>query len=442
MGSMQSGTIRRGNLDALMEQAADYESTGAKSLSGFLRYLTTIRKNVSVSSAQFASGNVVRIMTMHKSKGLEFPVVILPQLGRSLKAGHSEGHLVLHSKMGMGLNFINRERTCKVTTTAYSSIKAQCSQEDMAEEMRVLYVAMTRAKHHLLMVGTPSVKAMRTFNAFGSAKPDAGQIKGASCYLDWLACSPRTKIETVIVDPGELQIAKKPDTIDAPIEDSALTRRLEEALNWKYPHKPRLPLPQKTSVSRIKAGEVTELVTFREPGIKPGKRVSAAQIGTATHALLQNLACVPMTKDDVREKIAELIREGILVQEAAEKIDAEKIAAFTSDSLWARMGNSKRLEKELPFHVRLEASRFFPEAEKEQIYLQGIIDCCFLEEDGWILVDYKTDTVLDGTTPEATAEKHRQQLALYAEALEKLTGKPVKEQLIVLLSLPDVIHLA
>ena len=440
MGAMQSGDVRRGNLDALMAQASVFEADGVKGLPAFLNHIGTVRKNVSIGSAQFASENVVRVITMHKSKGLQFPVVFLPRLGKKFNTRDSTELLMLHDDLGMGIRYA--AGGVRFTTTAWTAIRNANARKAVSEEMRVLYVAMTRAKNHLILMGTVKKYEKDRWSA-GSPRPDSGAVSKAVRFLDWIALTPREHMPLTVLRAETLRqdaaYRARPSE-----QDSSIREALRENLDWKYPYTPKPPLPRKTSVSRIRADEIPGLVSFRDPGEDESAPVTAAQIGTAAHALLQQLPLPlrPLTEEEVAAQTESMKSAGTLAPEAAGLIRADRIAAFTQGDLWQRMSRSDRLERELPFHVQLEASRFYPDAEAQKIILQGIIDCCFIEDGGWVLLDYKTDRIPEGTDPASIAEKHRIQLGLYAEALTKLTGLPVREQWIALLSGPVSVRLA
>ena len=440
VGAMQSGDIRRGNLDALMAQAAAFEADGVKGLPAFLNHIGTVKKNVGIGSAQFASENVVRVITMHKSKGLQFPVVFLPRLGKKFNAQDSREPLMLHDDLGMGIRYA--VGGVRYTTTAWTAIRNANARKTLSEEMRVLYVAMTRAKNHLILMGTVKKYAEDRWSA-GSPLPDAGAVTKAARFLDWIALTPREHMPMTVLRAETLR-ADSAHRARPAEQDPAIRKALEESLHWEYPYTPKPPFPRKTSVSRIRADEFPWLASFRDPGGDEGAPVTAAQIGTAAHALLQQLPLPlrPLTAEEVSALAESMKSAGTLAPEAAGLIRADRIAAFTQGDLWQRMSRSGRLERELPFHVQLEASRFYPEAEAQRIILQGVIDCCFTESGEWVLLDYKTDRIPEGIAPASVAEKHRTQLGLYAEALNRLTGLPVREQWVILLSGPVSVRLA
>ncbi|MBQ2769614.1 MAG: helicase-exonuclease AddAB subunit AddA [Clostridia bacterium] len=440
MGAMLSGSARRANLEALLERARSFEEGGARGLSAFLAYMETVRGGMKLGSAQFAQENVVRVMSMHKSKGLEYPVVICCGLQRRFNRTDSSKPLVLHSTGGLGLKYIDVKKGCRVTTCAYRAIARTIKNEQLAEEMRILYVALTRARQKLICMG--ALTGAQKLLDSAEPSPSAARVTDANNLLTWMLLSPRKHLDTFLRTRESLMGPMAGDLKTLPPEEPALTERLFENLSWVYPHGPKKPLPKKTSVSRIAAGLVAELVHFNTPAfLTEVEGPSAAAAGTATHALLQLLPLRALSQEEVREILDRCIREGSLDAQAAERIPLAKVADFTQGSLWARMMASPRLEQELPFHQMLPAGAFFPEAEEgETIALQGVIDCCFMEDGAWVLLDYKTDRIPRGTSPAAVAEKHRTQLSLYARALEQLTGIPVKERLIVLLNGPVVVE--
>ena len=444
MGSMLSGSARRANVEALLERARTFEEGGARGLSAFLSYMDTVKGGVRLGSAQFAQENVVRVMSMHKSKGLEYPVVICCGLQRRFNRTDTKRALVLHGTGGMGIRYIDAKKGCRVTTCAYRAIARMVKHEQTAEEMRILYVALTRARQKLICMG--ALTGAERLLAAAEPNPSPARVADASNLLTWMLLSPRKHLVTHLRTRESLLGPTAGQRRPLPPEDPALTAQLQENLHWAYPHGAKKPLPKKTSVSRIAADQVTELIHFREPAfLTPEAEAAAPQaaaVGTAAHALLQRLPLRPLSPEALEQIAADLTAQGVLDGAAAAGIPLQRISNFTHGSLWRRMAASERVEQELPFHQLLPAGAFFPEAEEgEMIALQGVIDCCFVEDGAWVLLDYKTDRIPRGVSPEAVAQKHRTQLNLYARALEQLTGIPVKEQLIVLLNGPLVVAL-
>jgi len=208
---------------------------------------------------------------------------------------------------------------------------------------------------------------------------------------------------------------------------------IEQRLGWQYAHAEAARVVAKAAVSRVVRGE-ERLPEFKRPAFLGGE-TSAVFTGTATHAAMQYL---PLTAEQSTEAIsaylAQLAESGRITPEQAAVADAEAIAWFTREAVFARMMSAGRLEREVPFSYPMDAEQLYGIAAEETVLLQGVLDACFLEDGVWTIVDYKTDRVRPGESAELAAARHAGQLRLYALALESLTGKPVKEALVVLLS--------
>ena len=434
MGAGIGGAQRQANLNALLDKAHAFESAGSRGVWSFLRHLALAENNASTGAAQTVTADVVRILTIHKSKGLEFPVVFVAGLGKQFNRMDVNNSLQLHAKFGVALRFIDRDGVQRVKRDTLSRVilSQRVKREQLAEEMRVLYVAMTRARRKLIL--TACLNKPEEKLASSPRVPTAWQAIRCSSPIRWLMMGERSHIE--------LQLHERERFLGGPVSgeaqelppyDPVVLEAIETKLNWTYAHAEAAKILAKASVSRVVKGE-DSLPVFSSPAFL-GEAKSAVFAGTATHAAMQFLPLdAPMEQSATEAYLASLVEKGSITQEQADAADSRAISWFTRDALFMRMQNAERLERELPFSYPIDAQLLYGAEAEETVLLQGVLDACFLEEGDWVIVDYKTDRVRPGESPEQAAQKHASQLRLYALALESLTGRRVKELYVVLLS--------
>lgn len=443
MGALVGGAERQANLDALLARARAFEAGPERGVAAFLRFMDHSKEgNADLGAAQAVGADVVRILTIHRSKGLEFPVVFLCELGRRFRLDGQREDLLLHAAGGIGLRWI--DGGVKRDTAARRALQQRLRREQLAEEMRVLYVGMTRAEHRLVLVG--SWKNAARLLAQAEAHPTAAQVLACTAPLQWALMGTRAHCDTRLHAREPLLAAAPASGRAAPLEApgreaaEALARRLA----WRYPFSAAAALPAKAAVSdlaRRMGAAAAEPPAFDPPAFLPAgapeaaAALTAAERGTAVHAVLAGLPLAPMAEADVRAHVEALVRAGRLTAAQAAAVPCDALSWLTRTPLYARMAASARVERELPFsHAVPAAALFGAEAGAEPVLLQGVIDCCFLTDAGWVLVDYKTDRVPPGEPAARQAAAHAPQLRLYAGALAELTGLPVAERLVVLLS--------
>lgn len=434
MGAGVSGAQRQANLDALLQKAHAFEAAGARGIWSFLRHLALAQNNASVGAAQTVTADVVRILTIHKSKGLEFPVVFVAGLGKQFNRQDVNNSLQLHAGFGLALRYIDREGVQRVKrdTLARVILAQRVKREQLAEEMRVLYVAMTRARRKLIL--TACLNKPEEKLAASPRVPTAWQAIRCSSPVRWLMMGSSNHLSVAIHEREDyLGGAVQASSAELPPFDPVVLEAMEAKLNWTYDYAEAAKIRAKASVSRVVKGE-DRLPQFTRPAFL-GSETSAVFAGTATHAAMQYLPLdVPLDEAQAKEYLRSLTESGRITPEQAEAADASAIAWLSHDALFARMRQAERLERELPFSYPMEAIQLYGIAAEETVLLQGVLDACFLEGGEWVIVDYKTDRVRPGESAEQAAQKHAEQLRLYALALESLTGRRVKELLVVLLS--------
>ena len=501
VSAMPAGETRRANLDMLVEKAAAYESTSYKGLFHFVRYIEKLKKfdtDFGEASVAGEQDNTVRIMSIHKSKGLEFPVVFLAGLGKRFNKQDAYGQIILDADLGAAADFLDLELRVQAPTLKKQALKRRTELETMGEELRVLYVAMTRAKEKLIM--TAADKSLE--NKLGKWKDiplSQGQLPytilaSANSCLDWLLMAqpaiPASHMEMRQIQVKDLigeeitrQIIrkmKKEDLLNLDgkrVYDAAFGTRLREVLEYEYPYESDIGLYAMVSVSELKKqsqigrtedaigtdsgnlegialGELKALTGSRDmTGSGPGesgeqkKTVSAgpnraALRGTAYHAVLEHIHFHEIHGlAEVKPVVDKLLEGGFLDQEAHDFINPKVIWNFLSSPLGKRMAKAQsegRIHKEQQFIIGIPAREMGLGDSDELVLIQGIIDAYLEEEDGLVLIDYKTDHVPEGDPKQGAkmlAERYRVQLDYYERALTQLTGKHVKERIIYSLAL-------
>ena len=451
VSALPGGQSRRANLEALIKNAGIYSNSG-HGIRGFLRFMEKARSGDSLGAAQIASANVVRLISIHNSKGLEFPAVILGGLSVNFNKKSRSSVLVLDSSLGIGLKAARG--SSRELNLYHSAIAERIWRREISERMRLLYVAMTRASEKLIMLC--SFREVEKGLAAGRIPVTPNTCAGAERFADWilpvlfsspsgnplreyLGMPPLSGRKTILcaVHPT-LQISALGAALPRE-EYMAFTRQAvedgpgeyAELFAWRYPYGADTVLPSKISVSQL-IGNLPELGQYPD-FMRDSMAERAVSRGTAAHKLMEHLPIAKHTFASVNACLKELTDRGILTKKEAEGIYAANIVDFFSKGLGSRMLASPRVERELAFNHRVKANSVFDADTEETLLLQGIIDCCFIEGGKWVLMDYKTDYVPKGRAKEV-AMSHAKQLRLYKSALEELTGIPVKECWIHLLS--------
>ena len=475
IAAMPGGAQRMANVEMLTERAAAFEGTSYKGLFNFVRYIAQLKKyDVDYGEAGIMDeqADTVRIMSIHKSKGLEFPIVFVAGMGKKFNTQDTKGSVLLHPDWGAGVDLIDLKRRTKTPTFLKKMIREETALENLAEEMRILYVALTRAKEKLIMTGAAKI----TEDGAVSDISSVFRAEGAKCYLDWvLPCilsdeTGKVKQESpveVSVFGAEDLIPQKEETQaevmaedvlrnwdDSQVYEPELRERLDAQIDYVYPFEDEGKMKLKFTVSELKkwaslAEEAGEEM-YEEPVVVPlipeflkeEEILTGAPRGSAYHKLLELLDfTVDYDVENLIAAVQQLRQEGRLTDEMAECIRPKDILRFLGCRSGRRMADAARngkLYKEQPFVLSVDASEIYPEDRSgEKILVQGIIDVYFEEPDGLVVLDYKTDKVRTGNE---LKEKYHAQLDYYAQALEQLTEKPVKEKIIYSFTLGEEIE--
>lgn len=472
---MPNGALRVSNLRMLFERAKQYEEASFKGLYNFINFIDKIKFNQEDLKAAKIIGeneNVVRIMTIHKSKGLEFPVVILAGVGKQFNFRDLNGKILLDQDLGMGPQYIDSDRYIEFKTLAKKALAIKAKNEAISEEMRILYVALTRAKEKLIIVGrqkdvnkkmSEKQKLLEIYSTIDDDKINPYLLQKYKTYLDWLELIYLKEGVANTKNPFTVNINKKEKTsvkIENEVEDISNKiieesnknndeqekEKIKEVLNWQYKHQSIEGIPTKTSVSKLKEEREQEVQITQEPKFineEAKTKLTGAQKGTLIHLCLQKMK---ETEEYNLEKITELIEElkdkEIITEIEAKNIDKEKLLEYTNSQLWTELKQAKEIHKEHPFYINIKASRIYNQINKEDdenILVQGVIDLFFIDKDDkLILVDYKTDYVQNENE---LVEEYKGQLDLYKEALEQSLDKKVDKMCIYSVHLNKLIEI-
>lgn len=460
------GEQRVANLQQLLDMARQFEQNGYRGLSAFLRTLDRQMEQDDPRPAPVAgSEDAVRIMTIHGSKGLEFPVVFLAGLGRKFNIDFLRDPLPLHRELGAGMKFLDMVTLEKRDTLQRQAIIARIRRDARAEDLRVLYVAMTRARERLCLVMTGNVPGLLTDAAAllpdtassgGETALPAEAVTEAASPALWilaallrhpdaaslrrmagvetlppLPCDARLDVRLLAPPaPPETDIAPAPVASVAP--DGDYLHALHERVDWRYPYAALSEVPVKLAVSELSHRTLHEhFIATARPAFFSETQLSPAERGTALHQFMQ-YADYAAAADDLPTEVRRLVRGGFLTAEQGASLPLPRLAAFFDGALYDRIQNATQVWREYAFTMERPAADCVPDltveqAAGEQVLLQGIADCVFEENGQLVIVDYKTDHV---KTPEELAERYRAQLALYAEALSVVLERPVAERLL------------
>ena len=452
--AMPDGEARRQNLTELFELSRDFEATGYRGLHRFVDWLRRQAESGTEPTAVPAARRAVRIMSIHRSKGLEFPIVFLCDLSRRFNKSDTTATVLVHPALGLGPKRTDPERGVEYPTFARAAVAARTARETLSEEMRLLYVAMTRAKERLVMTGTLAdpEKTLQKLDV-GLTSPIAPELlRTASSPLAWL-------MMTALLPGADDALALRIAPLASPEETAAAllepptpqeadpdeTARLKARLSFRYPYAAAQALPSKVTATELKrldaesGSDGAALLkkpwrTFRRPDFSAVERgLTAAERGTATHRVLQYLRFADaVTSEGVQAQIAELIRAGYLSAREGEAVLVDTIVGLMRSELGARLIRAERegrVRREFRFSLLCPAGDFFPDAPEEDVLLQGVVDCCFEEEGALVVVDYKTDRIgADGVA--ARTDYYASQLRAYGDAMARILALPVKQRLL------------
>lgn len=443
ISAAMGGGQRRQNLMQLFAYAGSFDEGGYKGLFRFVRWLRRMAEKGQEPEIS-VPGQAVRIMSIHKSKGLEFPFVFLCDLSPRFNTDDVKSRVLLHAELGLGPRVVDTARGLLYPTVAHRAISRRLITEMMSEEMRVLYVAMTRAKEQLIMScvwNDPEKQIEKLLPLVRSPLPPEFLRANAS-FAKWLymAASLDPELISVSVHNPAADETAAPATAAAqpgPDEVSEALERLQARLDYQYPRAGAVDLPSKLTATELKTAAEDDMdaasalppeteLCFRHPTPGAGQTLNAAQRGTAAHTFLQyaDLSRVG-SATELRQEALRLTAAGRLTQQEADVLQFSSLEKFFASPLGQRLRAAEAPRREFRFLLLAKAEEYFPTADGEELLLQGVVDCCFVENGGITVLDYKTDRVTAEQVP-LRAARYRGQLQTYAKALERIFRLPVK----------------
>ena len=419
VGNLPNGKMRMKNLDLLCERAVAFSTKGHKTVSNFISYVNyMIESNTEYSTPKLIgeNENVVNIMSIHKSKGLEYPVVFLCETSSAFNMRDLSNSCVYDEQLGLAMNIIDVKKRVRYKTFLKKVIAEKKKDELIAEEIRLLYVALTRAKYKLIITAALAYKGDEL-----EFDVNPYRIKMKKSYLDMLLVKNKHIPEAKIIMATDV-LNSDVDVLESKfIENRAgdysefsddISTRLE--YSYKYPENKFIP--SKKSISEVIEG--SEDTILNRINIDQNN-VSPAQKGTFIHFILQNIKLDKVESiNSIESQIDEMIEKKYFEKEYKKLLDIESLYGFFVSDIGKRMLASQKVYREFKFCVDVPANELGYETEKETVLMQGVIDCCFLENDEFVIIDYKTGTL---------NEKYNKQIQFYKRCLEISTGKKVKE---------------
>ncbi|MDB5354759.1 MAG: ATP-dependent deoxyribonuclease subunit [Phycisphaerales bacterium] len=468
VAGLRNGDQRVANLMHLYERAGQFGRFHERGLSRFLRFLEQLDEESDLAQPPLASqaDDVVRIMSIHRSKGLEFPVVIVPDLGKAINMQDCRGAILLDRSAGLGMAVVDEEKHCRYPSLAQTLVQSRLRQQSLAEELRVLYVAMTRAREHLILVGTCEEKAAEKWESRwrGHAGPlPADAVLGVRSMLDWIGpvsvaarTEPHEVIRTIQHSPEEVAAWKSPaeahekfspeqaamarlEPLPENPESSDAANRAIERIAFEYPYRAFSQLPGSQSVTVRHKAPLAWLPadgSQRNPGstgvmlaqpkfLLEGPVHSAADRGTATHIVLEHLNFAgPCDRDDVTREIARMVTGRLMTPAQAAMVDMDAIVwLMQSEAGDLLRGGGGSVRREIPVNFPAETTSPPPDP-LDRTMIRGRLDVLITGPTGATILDYKTDDISKSAVP-SRAASYRPQLEAYRDAIQEITGMQV-----------------
>ena len=387
----------------------------------------------------------MKILSIHRSKGLEFPVVFVSGLGRSFNRQDTRETVLIHPELGLGPKRTDPERKVEYPTVARRAIERRMTRELLSEEMRLLYVAMTRAKDRLFLTAClrkTDEQLERAALLQKEKKIPAQLLDSASNAVPWLlptALENRTLRWRICTGSEKQAEQKTEETEKQLLPDQELFARIKRSLSATYPYPAAEHLPSKLTATELKMPDPDAASLRREYRLFQALDLddecpSATEVGTATHLVLQQIDLKKTgSEDEIRQEVERLQNQCFLTRVEAEAVEKDRILRFFSSGIGRRIRKAEKVWREFRFSLMTDVSDLLPEEQtstEERILLQGVVDCFFLENNEIVIVDYKTDRVRDDAQLGQRAEHYRVQLETYAMALGRIFQLPVKEKVL------------
>ncbi len=438
--AMPAGRNRQANLKLLVDRASALKQSRILTLSHFVEFIEKMHSgsaDFGVASLIGEADDVVRLMSIHKSKGLEFKIVIIGGLGRKFNFMDAQGDLMLHKQLGVSLSVVDTELRTKSKSLGQFAMKEALKRETLSEEMRVLYVALTRPVDQLILFGTLNDLEAREKN--WQRPQDILSLSTATGFIDWIMSSwmwhkniKVNRMDGNTLAEGALKIEQieserlyevysivngtNPE-LKKTIRESSAYQEIEHRFKFSHLVKTEAYKPLKISVSELKSQSSHQLSVFESPKfIKADDVPTAMAIGTTMHALLEKIDYHMSPEISTIDAFIEVqIQKKLVDEKYVSMINRNKIIDFLNSNLAERIRSSNRVNRETPFVLK-----------HDNQLVQGIIDLYFIEKDKWVLIDFKTDFVTE-LSIHSVADNYRMQIEIYKKAIESLTGIAVGE---------------
>lgn len=505
-GALPGGAQRQANLRILFERAKQFEETSFKGIFNFINFISKLKKsNSDMGSAKTLgeNANVVRIMSIHKSKGLEFPIVICSGMGRNFNTMDFRKDVLYHHELGYGPQIVDFERRISYPSIAKEALKCKINIENISEEMRILYVALTRAKEKLII--TASIKDIEqhlhkwSSNISNEKMVSKYDILNGKNYLDWMmpavikhrdleSIREKYNISTGISIEDESKWAVKTwirddinfekhekegireilNNIDLTQSDTEYYNQIQDKLNFEYPYLGVVKKAASISVTEIKKrqeeydeqDESSSLyrrkTTLKKPKFlseaQTKEKITGARRGTIVHLIMEVLDFDKVkTESEIRAQIEDLVKRRVITEKESKVLSPRKILRFFRSPIAKRILSSKFVKREQKIYTQVKMNDIYINDkvfknnreiyEDESVMLRGVIDLYFEEDDGLVILDYKTDWIDDENNKKEIIHRYKKQLEIYAEVLSTLTGKKIKEKYLYLFSIDEQVKI-
>ena len=474
---LPGGEERVENLRNFCAIASGFESADKGGLGQFLEYLNAMDERGLVTEDRGGDADAVTIMSIHKSKGLEFPVVFLCGLSKAFNTMDLHGQVLCHKELGLGLACVDGKNRVHYPSVAKRAIAARMTEEMISEELRVLYVAMTRARDRLIMsyAETNIPKKLSKIAYRMDISDPLLMTAYVKCPGEWILYSALKRQEAkplfdLCCRPDSTQIfdnpwlirgiSVMPDEAEVAHEEMAERDNLSEAdimhiktnLAFSYPHMYATTAPSKQTATQLKGRGKDEESAENTPkthrSFKRWRRptfmeesIQGKDYGNAFHKVMEHI-CYENCDDasSVQEEILRLGQVGFISESQAQLVDCRQMASFFQTDIGKLLRASQNVIREFKFSILDDGQRYIPQMQGEKVLLQGVVDCALIEDDGITIVDFKTDRVTEETLFEV-AEGYRNQLQAYANALSRVYQKPIKKALLYFFRIGEFVYL-
>lgn len=467
VSASNDGLRKKANLQLFVSYAATYCETADGHLGAFLRYLKSLPEGSLAAAKAGGAEQSVRIMSMHASKGLQFPICIVANTVTAMHGQGTRQNCVFNELWGLGLRFFDETLGKKCDNIGFRVINSIQKRQRLEEELRLLYVAMTRAEERLVLISSETDLEKHLFElavdlSVSDNRIDEKAFSQAGSMNEWI-------LLTALLHPDNVELRKKAKISLLPIASESNMNvsvifspalyeresreadeeeikgekieieRLRESVNYEYPYAPLISVEAKSTVSRLANSAESERFAFSaKPVFMQKNGLNAARRGTAMHAVMQYIDFD--SSPDISRKLDGLVEKQFITPAQAESCDKKALESFFKSELYKRILNAKVMHREMRFLTEIPASRVEPSLNellgKECVMVQGAVDLVFEEDDGIVVLDFKTDRV---DSSQELIDAYSEQLLIYSLACEKIFEKKVKEHIIYSFALDEAI---